>query len=91
MEGRTIQETEPAQMNNAFNEIKKNFNKHETKTYQWRVDTLKHLRALTLEMRPQIEEALVKDLKMNKHTAYLSNIAILTSAIDFCLNNLKEW
>ncbi|MCU1478544.1 MAG: aldehyde dehydrogenase family protein [Subtercola sp.] len=62
-----------------------------TKPYAWRIRQLKALRALLLENTPEIEGALIADLKKNPAEAQLTEIGFVLAEIENTLTNLKRW
>ena len=78
-------------MDTAFTELRKNFASNETRPYQWRKDTLVHLRKVIKESEGDILQALNKDLKLGALPAYVSGIGVCVSLIDHVLDNLAKW
>lgn len=91
MDSITIKEAEKIQMDTAFSELRKNFASNNTRSYEWRKETLQHLRKVIKESEPNILDALQKDLNMGTFNAYLSGIGVSLMLIDHTLDNLKRW
>lgn len=87
----TIQEAEKIQMDTAFNELSKNFQSNETRSYKWRKETLQHLRKTIKESEEEILDALNKDLLLVGNNAYASGIGVIIALIDHVLDNLEKW
>lgn len=67
------------------------FNSNATKSYDFRIEQLKKLRATVLSNEKKITEALKKDLGKSKIESFISEIGIVIKEIDFALKNLKKW
>lgn len=67
------------------------FNFGKTKTYEFRVESLKKLEASIRSHEPQIIKALAKDLGKSETESYLSEIVFLYDEIRFALKHLKKW
>lgn len=62
-----------------------------TRTYEFRVQQLKNLRAAIKAHEEEILEALYRDMRKPRFEAYTSEIGILYEEIDYTLKHLKDW
>jgi len=62
-----------------------------TKSYEFRKEQLKKLKAAVLQYENEIYEALYSDLKKGKEEAYASEIGLLLAEISVTLKNLRRW
>lgn len=67
------------------------FNTQQTKDIKFRIAALKKLKAAILNNSAKITDALYADLHKSYEEAYLSEISIVLSEIDYHLKNLKDW
>lgn len=67
------------------------FKTQQTKDLAFRIRNLKKLRAAIVRNSTRITDALYADLHKSYEEAYLSEISIVLSEIDYHLKNLKEW
>jgi aldehyde dehydrogenase (NAD+) len=67
------------------------FASNKTKEYSFRIEQLKKLKEAILQQEEQIQKALLLDLNKSKEEAYLTEIGIVISEIDFHLKHLKKW
>lgn len=67
------------------------FHSHVTKNVAFRIQQLKKLKSIILKNEQKITEALWLDLHKSYEEAYLTEISIVLSEIDYHLKNLKEW
>ncbi len=67
------------------------FNSQQTKEISFRIRNLKKLRTAVVKNSKKITDALYTDLHKSYEEAYLSEISIVLSEIDYHLKNLKEW
>jgi len=58
-------------------------------TIRERVEKLKSLRKWVLENRPRIQQAVFKDLRKSAEEADISEIFVVTSALNKTIRNLK--
>ena len=86
-----ITEATKHQMDQTFSELNKNFQSGETKSYEWRRDTLLNFRRILKEQEKKIEKAMMSDLGLSQYNSYLTTNYLLISEIDYTLNNLKNW
>lgn len=70
---------------------KKYFSSQQTKNVAFRIEQLKKLKSTILNFEKQIAEALYKDLKKSYEEAYLTEISIVLSEIDYHIKNLNTW
>lgn len=91
MEHIKIEEAEKIQMDTAFSELRKNFASNETRSYQWRKDTLLHLRKVLKELENEISQALYSDLKLGAMPAYVTGVGVCVSLLDHAISNLADW
>lgn len=86
-----ITEATKHQMDQTFSELNKNFQTGETRSYEWRRDTLQNFRRLLKAQEKQIENAMSSDLGLSQYNAYLTTNYVLISEINYTLKNLKNW
>ncbi len=86
-----IQETPKEKIHTVFNKQKQFFSTHQSKNINFRLDQLKKFKQAIIRNRKNLEEALWKDLRKSPQEAYISEISLLISDIDFHIKNLKKW
>lgn len=62
-----------------------------TKSYEFRKEQLKKLKAAVLQYENEIYEALYSDLKKSKEETYATEIGLLLAEISVALKNLRRW
>ena len=62
-----------------------------TNAFEWRRDRLRELRRLVTEGESVFEEALSSDLGKPRLESWLTDLAVITSEIDFALRHLRSW
>jgi aldehyde dehydrogenase (NAD+) len=62
-----------------------------TGTLQWRRQQLRELRRLVVEGEPVLKDALAADLGKSPVESWLTDLATITSEIDFALAHLRAW
>lgn len=62
-----------------------------TRPYSFRVEQLKKLRSMIKRYEQEIYRVLKADLNKSQHEAFITEIGILYSEIDFTLKHLKDW
>lgn len=62
-----------------------------TTAFEWRRDRLRELRRLVTEGESVFEEALSSDLGKPRLESWLTDLAVVTSEIDFALRHLRSW
>lgn len=67
------------------------FASHKTKSVSFRIEQLKKLKKSIQKNQTKIEEALWKDLHKSPEEAFLTEISIVLSEINYHLINLKQW
>ncbi|MGL5318750.1 MAG: aldehyde dehydrogenase family protein, partial [Bacteroidales bacterium] len=67
------------------------FSTGSTRSVEFRINALKHLKQAILNIQPQILDALWKDLHKSPEEAYLTEIGIVLSEIDNHIRNLRKW
>lgn len=67
------------------------FATHATKSVSFRIEQLKKLKKSIKDNQSKIEAALWKDLHKSPEEAYITEISIVLSEIDFHILNLKQW
>ena len=67
------------------------FQSNRTLSVDFRKSSLKRLKDSVRKYQPDLEEALRLDLGKSETEAYMSEIGLVYSAIDFALKNLKSW
>src|SRR5574343_1039842 len=70
---------------------KQYFSEQHTKDVQFRIDQLRKLKRSILQHEQEIAKALHDDLKKSYEEAYLTEISIVLSEIDYHLKNIKSW
>lgn len=70
---------------------KKYFSSQQTKNVAFRIEQLKKLKSTILNFEKHIAEALYKDLRKSYEEAYLTEISIVLSEIDYHIKNLNSW
>ena len=74
-----ITEATKHQMDQTFSELNKNFQSGETKSYEWRRDTLLNFRRILKEQEKKIEKAMMSDLGLSQYNSYLTTNYLLIS------------
>lgn len=67
------------------------FSTHQTKNIEFRLKQLRTLKSAILKYQPKIEEALWADLHKSPEEAYLTEIGLVLTEIDYHLKMLKRW
>lgn len=67
------------------------FNENQTKNVQFRITQLKKLKIAILKNETKICQALYQDLRKSKEEAYLTEIGIVLSEINYHIKNLNGW
>lgn len=62
-----------------------------TATFAWRRHQLRELRRLVVEAEAVLEDALADDLGKPRLESWLTDLAVVTSEIDFALRHLRSW
>lgn len=70
---------------------KQYFSEQHTKDVHFRINQLQKLKRSILQNENEIAQALHDDLKKSYEEAYLTEISIVLSEIDFHLKNIKSW
>ena len=86
MENTTVGKIEPLVLNH-----NKYFNNRFTRDVDFRIDNLKKLKASILKFENEIANALHIDLHKSYEEAYLTEISIVLSELDYHIKNLKSW
>jgi aldehyde dehydrogenase (NAD+) len=86
-----MQETPENIILETFEAQKAYFGTHETKSISFRIQQLKKLKKSIKENEDRISEALWKDLHKSPEEAYLTEISIVLSEIEYHIMNLKYW
>ncbi|WP_409293328.1 aldehyde dehydrogenase [Peribacillus sp. SCS-37] len=74
-----------------FNKQRELFNAQNTKSLHFRMDQLVRLKKVLKDHEHEIFTALYTDLNKSETEAYMTELGILYSEIDFTLRNLKKW
>ncbi len=67
------------------------FNSDQTKDVEFRLKQLKRLKAVILDYREDILEALQKDLKKAEFESYMTEVVMVIDEINFTIKHLKSW
>lgn len=67
------------------------FNTGITKTYSFRIEQLKKLKSSILAHEEDIYAALYTDLKKSKEEAWVTEIGLVISEINYAIKNLRAW
>jgi aldehyde dehydrogenase (NAD+) len=67
------------------------FDSNQTKNIEFRITQLKKLKAIILANEEKICKALYQDLHKSKEEAYLTEIGIVISEINYHIKKLKKW
>jgi aldehyde dehydrogenase (NAD+) len=67
------------------------FGTYQTKSVDFRIQSLKKLKVSIKKYEIEIADALKKDLNKSFEEAYLTEISIVNQEIDFHLKNIKKW
>ena len=86
-----MKETNAIVIENLLLKHKKYFATNETKCIDFRVLQLKKLKSAILKHQKAIENALWKDLHKSEEEAYLTEISIVLSEIDYHIKKVKTW
>ena len=70
---------------------RKFFGTHQTKSFEFRLEQLKKLKAAIKKYQDQLQEALWVDLHKSNEEAYITEISIVTQEIDYHIKHLKKW
>lgn len=70
---------------------KQYFSEQHTKDVHFRINQLQKLKRSILQNENEIAQALFDDLKKSYEEAYLTEISIVLSEIDYHLKNIKSW
>lgn len=78
-----------------YNEIlemqKKYFYSGKTKTYQYRLESLKALKESLIHYEEEINQALIADLNKSPYETYISEYGLVLQQIRHVIRNLKDW
>ena len=67
------------------------FRTNKTKNISFRLEQLRKLKKAIVKFQSKIEDALWKDLHKSPEEAYLTEISIVNSEIDYHIKHLKKW
>lgn len=67
------------------------FNENQTKSVGFRITQLKNLKEVILKNETKICDALYQDLQKSREEAYLTEIGIVLSEINYHIKNLNSW
>jgi aldehyde dehydrogenase (NAD+) len=67
------------------------FNKHQTKSVDFRIEGLKKLKSAIVKNETRIADALHTDLHKSFEEAYLTEISIVLAEIEYHLKKIKQW
>lgn len=85
-----VQNTAISEINNAYLRKRAFFDSGATRSYGFRIEQLKKLKAGILKQEDAILHALKKDLAKPEIEAYASELSIIYREIDYMLDNLKQ-
>ncbi|KAA6369694.1 MAG: Aldehyde dehydrogenase, partial [Streblomastix strix] len=83
--------TPAAEIQGIVNEMRVNFQTHVTKEYGFRQAQLHGLKQLITERQSEIYDALYKDIHKNETGAYITEIGLVLSEINYAIKNLSSW
>lgn len=86
-----MKETSSARITQLLTDQKAFFATCQTKDVAFRLKQLKRLKMAILEKQEEIEQALWKDLHKSPEEAYLTEISIVISEIEFHIKKLMRW
>ncbi|MBL7763845.1 MAG: aldehyde dehydrogenase family protein, partial [Chitinophagaceae bacterium] len=72
-------------------DLRRYYDSGATKSYEFRKEQLKKLKAAVLQYENEIYEALYSDLKKCKEETYAAEIGLLLAEINVALKNLRRW
>ena len=79
-------------MNKALNEQKEFFNKNGAPSIELRIDRLERLKALIMDNRYDLVDALNSDFgNRSKNASMLSDVYGIMPAINLAIKNVKKW
>ncbi len=67
------------------------FKSGETKNYQFRLDMLQNLKRGIINLKTEINQALMDDLHKSEFETYLSEIGVVLAEISYVSKHLKKW
>lgn len=67
------------------------FSSNQTKTVGFRLEQLRKLKAVILQNKQKIEDALWTDLHKSPEEAFLTEISLVMQEIDYHIKHLKKW
>src|SRR5437667_5627908 len=76
---------------NSLQQMREYFNTGETKTFSFRREQLKKLRAAILDHEKDLHDALHADLKKSAEESWVTETGFVLNEINYSLKHLKQW
>jgi aldehyde dehydrogenase (NAD+) len=79
------------QIKNVYDTQRVFFDKGLTRSFRFRIDSLRKLHENIIKLEKEITDALHSDLGKASYDSYISEIGVTLSELTYCIKNLSEW